>query len=163
MLKSQFTYWVKLTLHDKSQLKSCNLLLVNQRVWEAWWQWKHFTLPCANHICGACQEVSGWKFDCKAGCTLEDFKPDLHPQTIGGCGQIRGLSQAIFLSKKSSIVWFHYDYLTAHDRDGASPNSNRKYQTSLIFTTLDRAASDVIPAITNESEQASLTGCCVLL
>ncbi len=33
----------------------------------------------------------------------------------------------------------------------------------LIFTTLDRAASDVIPAIANESEQASLTGCCMLL
>ncbi len=60
----------------------------------------------------------------------------------------------------------HYDYLSAPDRDGVSPNSNRKYQTCLtclIFTTLDRAASDVIPVIANESEQASLTGCCLLL
>ncbi len=68
----------------------------------------------------------------------------------------------IFCPKKSSIVWCHYDYLTAPDEDGASPNSNPKYQTCLIFTILDRAASDVIPAIANESKQASPT-CCVLL
>ncbi len=29
-----------------------------------------------------------------------------------------------FLSKKSSIVWCHCDYLSAPDRDGVSPNSN---------------------------------------
>ncbi len=38
----------------------------------------------------------------KAGHTLDDFKPDfkadLHPRVIRGCGSIRGLSQAI-LSK----------------------------------------------------------------
>ncbi len=39
----------------------------------------------------------------------------------------------------------------------------RRTQIVNIFTTLDRAASDVIPVIANESEQASLTGCCVLL
>lgn len=61
LLKSPCScYWVKLTLHDKSQLKSCNLLLV-ELVWETWWQWKHFTLPCANHICGACQEFQAEK------------------------------------------------------------------------------------------------------
>ncbi len=51
-------------------------------------------------------------------------------------------------------------YLSAPDRDGASPNSNCKYETCLIFSTLDQSASDVIPMIANESEQASLTGCC---
>ncbi len=44
---------------------------------------------------------------------------------------------------------------TAPDRDGAFPNLNRKYQTCLIFRTLDRAASNVIPTIANESEQES--------
>ncbi len=38
-----------------------------------------------------------------AGRTLEDFKldfkADLHPRTLGGCGLIRGLSQAIFCPK----------------------------------------------------------------
>ncbi len=57
---------------------------------------------------------------CKAGCTLEDF---------AAC-------RKWFFVQKSSIVWCHYDYLSAPDRDGASPNSNRKYQTCLIFTTL---------------------------
>ncbi len=57
---------------------------------------------------------------CKAGCTLEDF---------AAC-------RKWFFVQKSSIVWCHYDYLSAPDRDGASPNSNRKYQTCLIFTIL---------------------------
>ncbi len=73
------------------------------------------------------------------------------------------------LSKESSIVWCHYDYLTAPDRDGASPNLNHKYPTlyiiqkCLIFTTLDWAASDMILTLANESKQVSPTRCCVLL
>lgn len=73
---------------------------------------------------------------------------------------IRGLLQTFFCPKKSSIYDFiHYDYFT----DGASPISNCKYQTCLIFLTLDRAAHDVRPTMANESEQASPTGCCVPL
>ncbi len=53
--------------------------------------------------------------------------------------QICGLSQVIFV-QKSSIVWCHYDYLSAPDRDGVSLKSYRKYQTCLIITTLDRSA-----------------------
>ncbi len=52
-------------------------------------------------------------------------------------------------------MWCHYDFLTAPDRVEASPISNRKYKTCLIFTTLDWADSVVIPMIANESEQAS--------
>lgn len=62
-----------------------------------------------------------------------------------------------FLSKKSSVVWCHYNYFTAPDRVVARTISNRKYQTCLIFKTLDQAASDVIPIAANESEQASPT------
>ncbi len=94
--------------------------------------------------------------------TLDNLKPNLHPWTIRWCGPIWDLLQKIILSKQSSIVWCHYDYLSAPDQ-GASPNSNRKYQACLICMTLDRAASDVIPTIANESEQASPTRCCVLL
>lgn len=54
-----------------------------------------------------------------AGCTLEDFeanfKLDLHPRMIRWCGLIHGLPQAIFLSHKSSVMWCHYEYLTAPD------------------------------------------------
>ncbi len=39
-------------------------------------------------------------------------------------------------------MWCHYDYLSAPNRDGASPNSNRKYQTC---------------------RSTQITGCCVLL
>ncbi len=35
----------------------------------------------------------------KAGHTLEDFKADVHPRMIEGCGPIRGLSQKNNLSK----------------------------------------------------------------
>ncbi len=42
---------------------------------------------------------------------------------------------------------------TAPNRVGAFPISNHKYQTYLMFTTPDLAASNRIPAIANESEQ----------
>ncbi len=221
MLKSQCTYWVKLTLHDKSQLKSYNLLLVNQHSWEAWWQWKHFTFPCANHISEACQEVSGWKFDSKVHCTLslkfshaffsffvflilshqnacyvcenaenwtwyECFydgrkfhrqyvimidpmwvlfficknvcmtlrlaahwrilrpilRPIFIPEQSRGVARFTSCHKRYFCPKKSSIVWCHYNYLTAPDWDGASLNSNSKYiYFFVIFKTLDRAAT----------------------
>ncbi len=51
------------------------------------------------------------------GRTLEDFKADFKPDDL------RLVASVFFLSKKSSIVWCHYDYLSAPDRDGASPNS----------------------------------------
>ncbi len=35
----------------------------------------------------------------KAGRTLEDFKADVHPRMVEGCGPIRGLSQTIFCPK----------------------------------------------------------------
>lgn len=46
---------------------------------------------------------------------------------------------------------------------GVSLIPDRKYQTCLIFTTLDWAAGGWTPAIANESEQASPTGRYVLL
>ncbi len=103
----------------------------------------------------------------KVGRTLDDFKANFKPICIpeqsGGVARFEACRKLFFCPKKSSSVWCHYDYLSAPDRDGASPNSNRKYQTCLIFRTLERAASYVIPMIANESEQASPTGCCVLL
>ncbi len=79
------------------------------------------------------------------------------------CGLIRGLGLFFFVQKILRCVVFFYDYLSTPDRDGASPNSNPKYQTCLIFTTLDQAASDAIPAIANESELALPTGCCIYI
>ncbi len=64
------------------------------------------------------------------------------------------MSQTIFWSK-NPLLWRHCGYISA-DRDGASPNSNCKL-TYLIFRTLDWAASDVMPTITNESQL--LTDC----
>ncbi len=61
-----------------------------------------------------------------------------------------------FLVQKPSIVWCHYDLLRIK-------TEYRRTQTCLIFMSLDRPAFDVIPVIANESEQASLIGCCVLL
>ncbi len=86
----------------------------------------------------------------KAGRTLEDFKPDfkadLHPRTIGGCGPIRGLSQAIFCPKILYCVVSLRLFICSRSRQSVAE----------LRQTPDRAASDVIPAIANESEQASL-------
>ncbi len=102
-------------------------------------------------------------FLCKAGRTLDnfmaDFQPDLHPRMIGGVTRFEACRKQYFVQKILYCVVSLY-YLSAPDRDGASPNSNCKYETCLIFSTLDQSASDVIPMIANESEQASLTGCC---
>ncbi len=61
----------------------------------------------------------------KAGCTLEDFKPDfmanLNPQMIGGVARFTACRKRFFV-QKSSIVWCHYDYLSAPDLDEVSPN-----------------------------------------
>ncbi len=46
-----------------------------------------------------------------AQCTLGDFKADFLPRTIRNGGTI------FLCPKKSSIVWCHYDYLTAPVRD----------------------------------------------
>ncbi len=76
----------------------------------------------------------------KAGCTLEDFKANLHPWTIGRCGPIRLLCVSLWLFNCSRLS-----------------RSTRTQIWLMIWMPL------MIPAIANESEQASLTGCCVLL
>ncbi len=70
----------------------------------------------------------------KAGRKLEDFKPDfkadLHP---------RFTARKRFFVQKSSIVWCQYDYSSAPDQDGASPNSNRKYQLVMSGSRTNRS------------------------
>lgn len=74
---------------------------------------------------------------------------------------IWGLS-LMTLSKKSSIVRYHYDYF-APNCIRACTIPNHTYETCLTFMTFDQAASDMILTIASESEQASPNGCCMLL
>ncbi len=83
----------------------------------------------------------------KAGRTLQDFKadfkPDLHPRMIGGVAQFEACRKQFFVQTIMSLRLF------ICTRSRWSIAKLKSYQTCLIFMTLDRAASDMIPAIAN--------------
>lgn len=73
------------------------------------------------------------------------------PKDLGGCGP----NLRLLLSKKSSIVWCHYDYFSASYRVRASTIPNYDSIDPKLWLRLDQAASDVIPPIANESEHVA--------
>ncbi len=81
-----------------------------------------------------------------------DFEADLHPR---GLARFAACRRWFFVQKILYCVVSLQLFICSRSRRSVLELKS-KYQTCLIFTTLDRAASDVIPAIANESEQASL-------
>ncbi len=70
----------------------------------------------------------------KAGRTLEDFKADLHPLSDRGVAQFSSCRKLFFV-QKSSIVWCHYDYLSAPHQDGAFFTVNQNVRQESQLTT----------------------------
>ncbi len=74
----------------------------------------------------------------KAGRTLEDlnphFKADLHPLIERGVARFASYCKRFFV-QKSSIVWCHYDYLSAPHQDGAFFTVNQNVRQESQLTT----------------------------
>ncbi len=79
--------------------------------------------------------------------------PDLPPHTIGGCGPIQGLSQPTICPNNPQVCFVNAIILLLSIESELPQSQIHKYQTCLIFTTPDLAASNGIPRAANEIEQ----------